>query len=153
MKIFLKSNTFYLVVGTIFLKSQFLKFEIYLYQFSKTKIFWIIFGNFGYCDKWAERGSKRMQRSRISVLNLVTHYIQKRRGEPGLFSFQYNLLQNWYKFSRITWTRHKYPCSNIKGDIISFGLFLAISAIVTSEPSVDQKGCREAGSLCWNHES
>ena len=26
------------------------------------------------------------------ISNLVTDYIQKRRGEPGLFSFEYNLL-------------------------------------------------------------
>ena len=28
------------------------------------------------------------------ISNLVTDYIQKRRGEPGLFSFEYNLSPN-----------------------------------------------------------
>ena len=36
------------------------------------------------------------------ISNLVTDYIQKRRGEPGLFSFEYNLLQkmisNFYHY-------------------------------------------------------
>ena len=31
------------------------------------------------------------------ISNLATDYIQKRRGEPGPFSFEYNLSPNWYQ--------------------------------------------------------
>ena len=34
--------------------------------------------------------------------NLLTDYIQKRRGEPGLFSFEYNLLPKTRGFSKDT---------------------------------------------------
>ena len=41
------------------------------------------------------------------ISNLVTDYIQKRRGEPGLFSFEYNMLpKNDIKVKVTTWIGH-----------------------------------------------
>ena len=53
-------------------------------------IIWSFFQNHAwYLPQWAPSGFKLSFRQ---VSNWVTDYIQKRRGEPGLFSFEYNLL-------------------------------------------------------------